>query len=177
MTARRAIAVGVFVVFTIGSTIWFGSGGSRSSARSSGQVVGPDGTGLTAVLPVGWTGNVSSDEFSLLTAERHTKAKLDEPEMIDCPPGYLTSLRIHIREGGDESPALRAIPRPEAFSASLGETIPGDGDDCLVDLHDIVFSDSGRTFRAELLIGRDVTDRQLQEAYSVLDSIRVQSSK
>jgi hypothetical protein len=171
---RTVLVVVALIGFGIASTILFASGSGHQFPSVDGKRIGPTGTGITAVLPDRWSGTISAGTFFLLEAERDTAPSADEPPMFECPPGYLNSLRIHLSEGNDDTPRLRAIPRPAEFSEAVGSTIPGDGDNCDVRSQDIAFTDAGRTLRVELLIGRDVSKEQLREAYSILDSLKIE---
>ena len=101
--------VGLMVAFAIGSTLWIASGDSQTPEAFEGQRVGPAGTGVTAVLPAGWTNTSGTDSFWIFKAERNP-APVDA---LDCPPGYLNVISAYIGEGNDVLlPSIRVVPRP-----------------------------------------------------------------
>jgi hypothetical protein len=156
------------VAFAIGSTLWIASGDSQPPEALEGKRVGPAGTGVTAVLPPGWSNTSGTDSFWMFKAERNPAPA----NALDCPPGYLNVISVYIGEGDDVLlPSVRVVPRPAQFSAEVGEKLSGDGDTCWVRGQEIAFSDSGRRFRVLIRIGKNTKKEQVQQAYSLLDSL------
>jgi hypothetical protein len=162
------ILVGLVVAFAIVSTLWIASGDSHDEEAFEGRRVGPAGTGVTAVLPPGWTNTSGTDSFWMFKAERNPPPV----DALDCPPGYLNVISVYIGEGNRVlRPSHGVVPRPAHFSADVGEMLSGDGDTCFVHFQEIAFSDAGRKFRVLIRIGKNTTHKQVQQAYSFLDSL------
>jgi hypothetical protein len=172
-TGRKLLIAGVLLALAVGSTVWFASGGDDELAKPKGPLTGPNGTGVTAVLPAGWTGSIPGS-FELFAAERAPEPQADQGEGLECEPGYTKILRIRMSEGGDGPVEVPVVPRPGRFTGKAGRVDDSEGGDtCWVRDQYIAFTDHGRTFYVDLGIGRGITDEELQEAYSMLDSLTI----
>jgi hypothetical protein len=166
------------VAFAIASTIWFASGDS-STPQVAGRRIGPNGTGVTAVLPPGWRGDIAPGALDqIMFVQRDPTRGPDEALVDECEPGYPQRLTIRMTEGLGRGPTPPPVARPKAFTARTGHIDPDDGaDTCYVHGQYVAFKDHGRTLAVEVAIGKDVTDKQLQDAYSILDSVHVSPVK
>jgi hypothetical protein len=176
--STKLVMVGLMLVLAIGSTAWCASG-DESSSEASGHAIGPNGTGVTAVLPPGWRGDVTPSTFGrILLATPTVEPDADEPSFDECEAGYRKRLTLSVFDGRGLTAAPSPVKRPEAFTKRFGRLDQGEGSDtCYVHFQFGAFRDRGRTLSFQLDIGKDVTDAQLQEAYAILDSIHVAPSK
>ena len=128
---------------------------------------------MSAELPDGWTLYKEHPDFSIYVG--------DSPyvdENCDSPTDY-THMNVEVRQlNADNRPIGLVGARPTKFGASVGTGVSSGGADlrCGSRSQAIAFTDHGQAIQANLVFGRDASERRVAQAYSILDSLHVDGS-
>ena len=171
---RIGVAIGAVAALAIGVIAFVMLDGAETDdARRTVEA-----SGVTATVPDGWhvqklelpkPTNNFTDDLHLYT----DRSFMDEN--CGSESSYTTVL---LSVGPPTGTTLEAIPRPEHFNKSQGETYHGQSSadvPCEASAQIVVFIDGGKKWKASLLFGRDAPEQKRAEAYRILDSLSLQS--